>query len=208
MFFLHLDNFINLLKLPVIIYGDNFVKNTKDVALATLLAVVSFLTHAGIGQMPTLITGIPGIGYYFIIIHTILYSIAALLFQGRRWRLLFMTGLIVVLTLPLFLGGPPFDIISRLPIITSAFFFDLFFNSLYELFNRKNLLALWAISGVTFQFMCGTLLTVPINLLFYTPEVVQSLFNIISAFLPVILVESIIGGYLGYQVYKRIKSVG
>lgn len=181
---------------------------SKDVALATLLAVVSFLAHAGIGQIPTILTGISGIGYYVLIIHTILYSIAALLFQGRRWRLLFMTAIIVVLTLPLFLGGPPFDIISRLPIIASAFMFDIFFNSLYRFFSKKNLLSLWVISGVTFQFMASALLTVPINLLFYTPDVVQSLFKITSAFLPVILVESIIGGYLGYQIYKRIKFVG
>jgi hypothetical protein len=181
--------------------------HTKDLTRAILLAVIVFVTHSWVGQIPYLVTGIPGIGYYLIIVHTILYGVAALLFQGRRWRMVFMTALMVVLTMPLHLGGPPYDIVTRLPILTSIFFYDLIFNSLYGMFRRKNQLALWAISGVTFHFVFGTLLDVPINFLFYGPEVVETIFNIVATFLPVIFVESIVGAYLGYLIYRRVESI-
>jgi hypothetical protein len=180
---------------------------TKDLTRAILLAVIVFVTHSWAGQLPYLLTGIPGIGYYLIIVHTILYGVAALIFEGRRWRMLFMTVLMVILTMPLHMGGQPYDIISRLPIITSIFVYDLIFNSLYGTFKKKDKLALWAIIGVTFHFVFGTLLDIPFNLLFYGPEVVEAIFNIVVTFLPVIFVEAIVGAYLGYLIYKRIKSI-
>lgn len=179
---------------------------TKDLTRAILFSVILFVTHSWVGQIPILITGIPGIGYTLIIINIVIYSVAGLLFEGRRWRIFFMTGIIVALTLPLYLGGRPYDIISRLPILISAFFFDLIFNSVYKMFEIKKHLDLWIICGVTFNFMASTLLAVPVNLIFYTPEVVQILFDTTSIFLPIILIESIIGGYIGYKIFSRIKT--
>jgi hypothetical protein len=121
--------------------------------------------------------------------------------------MLFMTVLMVILTMPLHLGGQPYDIVSRLPIITSIFCYDVIFNSLYGTFKRKDKLALWAVLGVTFHFVFGTLLDVPFNLLFYGPEVVDAIFNVVVTFMPVIIIESIIGAYLGYIIYRRIESI-
>lgn len=180
---------------------------TKDLTRIVLFSVITFVTHSWIGQLPYLITGVPGIGLSLIIVHTIIYGVAAPIFEGRRWRIFFMTALIVVLTLPLYMGGRPYDIISRLPIITSAFLFDLIFNSIYKKFKLKNWLVIWTIIGVTFNFMVSSLLEVPINLIFYTPEVVQALFQTTLIFLPVILIESIIGSYIGYRIYRRLENI-
>lgn len=182
--------------------------HTKDLTKVILFSVVAFFTHSWVGQLPYLITGIPGIGYYLIIVHTILYSVAALLFEGRRWRLFFMTALIMLLTFPLHMGGPPYDVVSRIPLVTSSLVYDIIFNSLYGMFKRKDKLGLWAILGVSFHFMFGTLLAVPVNMLFYTPDIVLAMFNATSAFLPVILIEAVIGGYVGCQIYRRVQSIG
>jgi hypothetical protein len=163
--------------------------------------------HSWVGQLPYIVTGIAGIGYYLIIVHTILYGVAALIFEGRRWRIFFMTAIIAVLTLPLYMGGQPYDIIARLPMLTSAFFFDLIFNSIYKMFKTRHWLLFWAISGVTFHFTLTILLKVPINLIFYTPDVVGALFQATIVFLPVIIIEAIIGGYIGYQIYKKVEHI-
>lgn len=180
---------------------------TKDLTRAILFSVIVFVTHSWVGQLPFIITGIPGIGFTLIIVHTIVYGVAALMFEGRRWRIFLMTALIVVLTLPLYMGGAPYDIIARLPILTSAFFFDVIFNSIYKMFKERNWLLLWVISGVTFHFMLSSLIEVPINLLFYTPEVVQAMFQATVVFLPVIFVESIAGAYIGYQIYRKVEKI-
>ena len=176
---------------------------TRDLTLIILFSVITFVTQSWIGQVPYLITGIPGIGLSLIIVHTIVRGVAAPIFEGRRWRIFFMTGLIAVLTLPLYMGGRPYDVISRLPMLTSAFLYDLIFNSVYNVFKTRNWLVFWTIVGVTFYFMMNNLLQVPINLLFYTPEVVQTLFQTTLIFLPVIFVESIVGAYIVYQIYRK-----
>lgn len=180
---------------------------TRDLTLIILFSVITFVTQSWIGQLPYLVTGIPGIGLSLIIVHTIVRGVAAPIFEGRRWRIFFMIGLIAVLTLPLYMGGRPYDIISRLPMLTSGLLFDLIFNSAYTFFKARNWLVFWTIIGVTFNFMMNSLLQVPINLIFYTPEVVETLFQTTLIFLPVIFIESIIGAYIGYQIYKKVKNV-
>ena len=112
-----------------------------------------------------------------------------------------------LLTLTTFLSGVPFDIVSKIPMILTSFFGDLIFNSFYSRFenrNKLNLLALLVVIG----YMLMLPVFVSLNMfLFYLPQALNSYLLVYVLLFPVTLIETIIGGFIGYQIFKRVKNV-
>lgn len=177
---------------------------SRDIALVIILAVTSFIYTVFLGQLGNLFTGILGFNYLFIIGHAIIISFSFLIYEGRRWRFLLQSMIVALLTLPTFQSGAPFDLLARAPMIIGSFFADAIFNSLYPYFWLRNKVVLWAIL-VPVAFLLITPLTMAVNLfLFYTSEAFLLYVNVFLLLLPVTMTEAIIGGFVGYKIFKRI----
>jgi hypothetical protein len=177
---------------------------SRDIALVIILAVTSFIYTVFLGQLGNLFTGILGFNYLFIIGHAIIISFSFLIYEGRRWRFLLQSMIVALLTLPTFQSGAPFDLLARAPMIIGSFFADAIFNSLYPYFCLRNKVVLWAIL-VPVAFLLITPLTMAANLfLFYTSEAFILYVNVFLLLLPVTMTEAIIGGFVGYKIFKRI----
>ena len=180
---------------------------TRDLTLVILLAVVSFIYTQLIGQLGNLITGIQGFNYFFIIGHMIFVSFGFLIYGGKRWRLLLQGILAALLTLTTFLSGVPFDIVSKIPMILTSLFGDLIFNSFYSQFENPNKLN-WLALLVVIGYMLMLPVFVSLNMfLFYPPQALNSYISVYVLLFPVTLIETIIGGLIGYQIFKRVKNV-
>jgi len=180
---------------------------SRDLALVTILAVVSFIYTQFVGQLGNLITGIQGFNYLFIVGHMLFISFGFLFYEGRRWRLLLQGVLVALLTLTTYLSGAPFDIVSKIPILLTSFFGDLIFNSLYTVFKKRNRL-MWLAILVVIGYMLMLLVFVSLNMfLFYPPQALSIHLNVYALLLPVTIIETVIGGYLGYEIYRRVKKV-
>ena len=180
---------------------------SRDLALAIVLAVVSFVYSVFLGQLGNLFTGILGFNYLFMIGHAIIISFSFLIYEGRRWRFLLQSTLVALLTLPTFQSGAPFDLLARAPMIIGAFVVDMLFNSIHPYFHKHNKLVLWAIL-VAVVYLLITPFTMAINLLlFYTSEAFSLYVNVYLLLLPVTMTETVIGGYLGYKIFERAKRV-
>jgi hypothetical protein len=180
--------------------------DSKELARVILLAVASFIYTVFLGQLGNMITGIMGLNYLFIIGHAIIISFSFLIYEGRRWRFLLQSMIVALLTLPTFQSGAPFDLLARTPMIIGSFFADAIFNSLYRYFCLKNKVVLWAIL-VPVAFLLITPSTMAVNLfLFYTSEAFLLYVNVFLLLLPVTMTEAIIGGFVGYKIFKRISD--
>jgi len=181
--------------------------NSKDLALVIVFAVLTFVFMLLIGQVPELITGVPGISYVFTIVYAINQTVAWLLYEGRRWRIFAQGSLISLL-------GFSFIITWNRPLgmatILNAFLVDVIFNSVYEFFKKKNKLVLWVILSQVFYWGTHSLWIVVFGSLFFYPFdfiVGQWFIPIMSVMLPVMIVEAIAGGYIGYKIYRRVKKI-
>ena len=77
--------------------------SSRDLALVIMFASLSFVFMLLIGQIPQLITGIPGINYVFTIVYAINQSVARLMYEGRRWRIStqgVLVGLLIISFIP------------------------------------------------------------------------------------------------------------
>jgi hypothetical protein len=180
---------------------------SRDLALVIMISVLSLIYTTFVGQIGNIITGISSFNYLFTIGHAILISVALLLYEGRRWRLFAQCVLVAILFTPTYQGGTPFDLLSRLPIIVDAFFVDIVFNSVYGFFEKRNQLIWWAILSVIIYCTTNPFYFMLNMYLFYPTEILIPFVNVAFFMLPVIFIESIIGGYLGYKIYERVKHV-
>lgn len=182
--------------------------SSRDLALVILFATLSFTFMILIGQVPDLITGIPGIGYAFTIVYATNQSVAILMYEGRRWRI-FAQGLLVgLLNISFITALTPF--VVGMATILNSFIKDAVFNSYYGYFEQKKKLSWWAILSLVYYYTTHPLLIVLFSsLLFYPFEVVMANWYvpIMSVMLPIMIIEAIAGGYLGYQIYRRVKKV-
>ena len=187
---------------------DNIMLNSKEICLIIMMAVLVLVTAVSVGQVATMITGIPGANYVLIIVFAIQTSFALLLYEGRRWRFFAQMTLSTFLIIPTYIGGIPFDLLSKINWIVNSFQCDLLFNTVYGTFKKQNKLVWWAIL-VTVEFWSlnpffGLIIK---SLLLYPPEFMTKFIGVLPLVLPVIIVESIAGGYLGHKIYKRVKKV-
>lgn len=179
---------------------------SRDLTLVITLAVVSFIYSIFVGQLGTLITGIQGLNYLFIVGHTIFISFGFLMYEGRRWRLFLQGVLAAMLTLTTYLSGAPFDVLSKIPMVINSFFGDLIFNSFYTFFKKRNRL-LWSAILVALGFVLIIPVFVTLNMyLFYPPQVLTMYINVYLLLLPVTIIETIVGGYIGYKIYGRVRK--
>jgi hypothetical protein len=181
---------------------------SRDLALVIMISVLSFIYTIFVSQIGNIITGIPSFNYLFTVGHAILISVAMLLYEGRRWRLFAQCILVAILFTPTYQGGTPFDPLARLPIVIDAFFVDIVFNSAYGFFEKRNQLVWWAILCVIFYCLTNPFYFMLNLYLFYPTEILTSFMSVAFFMLPVIFVESAIGGYFGFKIYERVKRIG
>ena len=179
---------------------------SKDITLIIVFAVLGLIYTVFVAQMGYLITGILGVNFLFIIGYAIFISSQLLLYAGRRWRFFISSVLFVFLIIPTNFAGTPFDMLSRTPLMIHAFFVDLLFNSIYGFFESHNKLFWWTILVSIEYNMINPFFSILIYHFLYPPEYVASFINVVLLMLPVIIVESIGGGYIGYKIYERIKN--
>ena len=181
--------------------------SSRDITLIIVFAVLSFINFAVVLQTFSLLTGIPGIVYGVDIIGATLGTVGFLMFEGRRWRRTVLGFLIFLLSLSLNLGGGSFNVITRIPIILKMFIGDVVFNSFYGYFERRDKLSWLAVfQSVTF-FATSPFFDIMFFSLFVSFEVLAPLFNLVILMLPLILVLSITGGYIGYRIYRRVETL-
>ena len=181
---------------------------SRDLALVITISVLSLIYTTFVSQIGNMLTGISSSNYLFTVGHAILISVAMLLYEGRRWRLFAQCVLVSILFIPTYQGGTPFDPLARLPIIVDAFFVDIIFNSSYGFFEKRNQLFWWAILSVIFYCTTSPFFFMLNMYLFYPTEILTSFMSVAFLMLPVIFIESVIGGYFGYKIYERVKLVG
>ena len=181
---------------------------SRDLALVILFSVVNVASVYLVGQMAWLFTGIPGSNMIFIIIGAIINSVALLMYEGRRWRFLLQQIIFVILILPTYLVGTPFDIIPRIPTIVNAIHADILFMSLYGIFKNRGQLRLWVIICIVEFFLVNPLLTGIAFIYIFPPEFVGTFIMVVLLLLPVSITESIIGAVIGYKLYQRIRKIG
>ena len=186
--------------------GESNLISSKDLAIIITFAVLNFVFGFLIGQVPRLITGIPGIGYAFTVVYSITITISFLMYEGRRWRM-FAQGMLYTL---LSLSTAQSDV---LPAVISStlgvFTLDLVFNSLYNSFKKKDKLGQWAVLGQVFYWTLSPFLILLSFSLFHplVGVIVNWFIPVMSIMLPVMIVEAIIGGYIGYKIYRRVEKI-
>jgi hypothetical protein len=181
---------------------------SRDIALVILFAVISFIYSFFVGQLADLLTGIFGLNYLLIFGHATIISSALLVYKGKRWSLFFQGALVLLLVLPTHQGGLPFDVLARTPILVNTLLGDIIYNSVYKFFKKRNLLVWWATLCVTVFFVISPFLFMLNLYLFYPTEALTTFMELALLMLPVIIIESIIGGYFGYKVYERVIQAG
>ncbi|TRO45978.1 hypothetical protein E2P65_06530 [Candidatus Bathyarchaeota archaeon] len=182
--------------------------SSRDLALVILLAVASFAYTALVGQLAWLFTGIPGSNLIFTIGHAILISLALLIYQGKRWRFFLQHILFAILIIPTYLQGTPFEVLPRLGIVMHGIQADILFNTLYGFFNERNKLVCLSVFIAVEFFLAAPFINILWFSLIYPPVFVTVFISTILLLLPVIIVESLIGGLIGYKIYQRVKKVG
>jgi hypothetical protein len=178
-----------------------------ELALVIVFAALGLAYTIIVAQMGYFITGIQGANFLFIIGYVIFISSQFLLFKGKKLRYFVSTVLFVLLITPTNFAGAPFDIIARIPIIIHAFFADLFFNSVYGFFERHNKLFWWTILLSVEYNVVTPVLSILFYSFFYPPEFVETFTSAVLFMFPVIIIESIAGGYLGYKVYSKVEKL-
>ena len=182
------------------------MEKSRDIALIVMFAVLTFVFQALIGQVPSLITGIPGIGYAFTIVYSIIQSVAFLLYEGRRWRI-FAQGLLFSLIAFPFL--PTFTLPAAMAAVITSFIVDVVFNSFYGHFKKANRLVWWILLNQVCYWATLPLWLLPfLFLVAPIQEVIETWFiPLMSVMLPLMIAEAVAGSYIGYKIYKRTKNI-
>jgi hypothetical protein len=182
--------------------------NSRDLALVVLFAVSNVIYIYLVGQLGWLFSGIPGSNMIFIIGSAIILAVALLMYEGRRWRFLLQNILFVILILPTYLVGTPFDIVPRIPSIINAIHADILYMSLYEFFKKRKQLKLWSVIAIVEFFLVNQLLTAIVFTIIFAPAFVATFINVILLLLPVSMTESVIGALIAFKLYEKIKKIG
>lgn len=178
--------------------------HTRDLTTIIIMAVLQFVISALFAQMGTVITGIPGTNFLFTILLAIPIAFSLLIYEGRRWRIFMQLALFSLLAIPTRIGGAPFDPIARLGSLATAFLIDLIANSLFGFFKKREKLVWWSVltSGVYWAIL--PFFKIVVMIIYYSPEAVERFIEIVTLLYPIILAEALVGGYIGYLIYKRI----
>jgi hypothetical protein len=176
---------------------------SKDLGLVTVLAALGFVTAASILQMGYVFTGIRGLNYIFIIFLAIQTGFALLIYEGRRWRFFVQMTIFTLLIIPTNLGGPAFDLIGKTAYMIAAFFTDLITNTVYPLFKRLNKDNYWSVFNGFLYWSLQVVTGIMIMSVFYAP-IAGAYISLVLFLAPLIMIEAVIGSYLGYKIFSRI----
>ena len=180
----------------------------RDLALVILFAVANVIYIYLVGQLGWLFSGVPGSNMALIFGSVIIYSVALLMFEGRKWRFFLMQFIFVILILPTYLVGTPFDILPRIPTVINAIHADILYNSIYGFFKKRNQLKLWTTICVVEFFLVNPLLTGITFTFLFPPAFVSTFINAVLLLLPVSIAESAIGALIGFKLYEKINKIG
>jgi hypothetical protein len=185
--------------------------SSRDISLIITFSALTLIFGVLIGRVPDLITGIAGIGYVFTIVYSISQSVLWSLFEGRRWRILVKVLIVRLISLFLFTSGNLSYIIPpTLATILNSAIIDIFFNSFYSYFKRKNKLFWWIILAQLYFWSTHTLWILVFTSILYFPfeSVIQYWFIPVAlVMLPIMIIEAIIGGSIGYKIYRRVEKL-
>jgi hypothetical protein len=138
--------------------------------------------------------------------HAILIGFGLLVYEGRRWRFFSQSFIVALLTLPTFQSGTPFDIFARIPMVVNAFLIDVLFNTFYSYFREKNRLAWWlAVTNIVWMLTIPIIFVINMTL-FYPPQALTNWLTVFFLLLPLTLIEMVVGAYISYKWYKRLKK--
>ncbi len=178
---------------------------SKDLSLVAILAALTSLTAASIGQMGYIISGLRGTNSIFTILFAIQISFALLMYQGRKWRFLLQMTIFTVIITPTNYGGAPYDFFGKTYFIMAAFLTDAVSSNFYQLLKQKNKLKLYAVLAGSLFFTLEIVLSIAITIAFYTSQAAGLIF-VFTLLIPLVIVEAIAGSYLGYKIYRRINQ--
>lgn len=179
---------------------------SKELALIIIFAVTAFVYQASVTQVPFIITGIPGIGYYFVLGGVIIFGTAFLMFEGRRWRFFIFNVLYSLLMSFIFVGIAPVHLFRNIPMLTGAFIIDIVLNTLYEPFRKRKQIKWLAILQSLLGFsLLDTFLRILMFPFLMPPEFTSIFTSMTLTMFPLILFYGVIGGYVAYLIYSRIK---
>ena len=185
--------------------------SSRDISLIITFSAFTLVFGVLIGRVPDLITGIAGIGYVFTIVYSISQSVLWSLFEGRRWRILVKVLLVRLISLLLFTSGSlSYVIPPTLATLLNSAIIDIFFNSFYSYFKRKNKLFWWIIIAQLYFWSTHTLWILVFTSILYFPfeSVIQYWFIPVAlVMLPIMIIEAIIGGSIGYKIYRRVERL-
>jgi hypothetical protein len=191
--------------------GAVLMWSSRDISLIITFSALTLIFGVLIGRVPDLITGIAGIGYVFTIVYSISQSVLWSLFEGRRWRILVKVLIVRLISLFLFTSGNLSYIIPpTLATILNSAIIDIFFNSFYSYFKRKNKLFWWIIIAQLYFWSTHTLWILVFTSFLYFPfeSVIQYWFIPVAlVMLPIMIIEAIIGGSIGYKIYRRVEKL-
>ena len=183
--------------------------SSRDVALVIMFAAIVTVFRFLIGRFVGMVSMItfPGFVYTLSIFYSIVQSASFLLFRGRRWRFL---SLGLLSTLLFFIFVSPVFRPNEMAILLNYFVIDVVFNSFYGSFEQKNRLLWLAIIFQLYYWIAYAFWILFFNAaLFYPFE--QFLNNwfipVMSVSLPVMIIEAIVGSYIGYKIYKRVEKL-
>ena len=180
---------------------------SRDLALIIVFAVLNLIFMFLIGEVPELITGIPGISYAFSIVYSIILTVSWLMYEGRRWRIVAQSLLFSLLAL-LFI--PIWTRPAVMATTINGFIVDVVFNNFYGFFKQKNKHLWWAILSQVYYWSTHSMWFVFFASLFFYPfELImeQWFLPIMPMMLPIMIVEGIAGGYIGYKIYRRVEKL-
>lgn len=181
--------------------------NSRELALVILIAVIGIAYSTLVYQTAQLITGIPGLNYLLIIGMAIWASLAFFIFEGKRWRFFLTAIILVLITIPTYVMGPAFEMGTRWPAMINAILIDVIANSFYGYFKNKNRVMIWGIFSTLGFIFLDALLRGIMYPLFLPIEYVSSYLMMTLTLSPLIIIETSIGAYLGFQIYQRVKKL-
>jgi hypothetical protein len=166
-----------------------------------LIFAFRLLIDRGVGMI-----NIPGLAYILSIFFSIIYSLFFLMCKGRRWRLSLLALLSTMLCV-IFINTAVHP--TEMATLLNLFIADMVFNNLYGTFERKNkLLWLTILFQVYFWATYSLWLLVFYSVQFYTFEAFLMNWLIPTVSItPVLIVEGLAGGFIGYQIYRRVKKI-
>lgn len=182
---------------------------SRDIAYLVLISSLTIVNFVTVLQFFALYIALPGISYFVDVIGSILVGLSFLLYRGRRWRMFAQGVLIALLSLPIYLGAgmAPFNFVARISIIIKLFIVDVVFNSLYGRFERKNQLYWLTILLVLFFFTTGPVIDMLYFSLFVPFELLWAVYSFVFLMLPLIIFLAIVGGSVGYRIYRRVEKL-